>query len=93
MTTFTLMPADILSLYFDATSWREVGADDISLLDFWTTHAIEVIWRQQVNDCKHANDTSPATDSDIETGYTGWFPVQYIPCIINVSIEHMEEVD
>jgi hypothetical protein len=52
---------------------------DISLLDFWTTRAIEALWRQQVHDCKHANDTSPKQDYDIETGDTEWVIVQYTP--------------
>ena len=52
---------------------------DISLLDFWTTRAIEALWREQDHDCKRANDTSHKQDSDIETGDTEWVMIQYTP--------------
>ena len=52
---------------------------DIDLLDYWTTVAIEALWKEQVHDCKHANDTSPKQDSEIETGDTEWAMIQYTP--------------
>ncbi len=52
----------------------------IFLLDYWTNIAIEALWKEQVNDCKHINDTSYKQDSDIETGETTeWVIIKNTP--------------